>query len=47
MKIILTIDQIKKILASEPVRLPIIIKMDRITKKEFQELARLLNNTKD
>ncbi|MGQ2985359.1 hypothetical protein [Flavobacterium sp.] len=43
MKIILTVDQLKRILEDEPVKLPILIKMDRVSKMEFQELSILLN----
>ncbi|KAF2511790.1 hypothetical protein E0W72_05650 [Flavobacterium arcticum] len=46
MKIILTVDQLKRILASEPVKLPILIKMDKISKMEFQELSLLINQKK-
>lgn len=46
MKIVLTADQLKRILAAEPVKLPIIIKMDKLSKKEFQELSDLLNKKK-
>lgn len=47
MKIIVTVNQIKKILESEPVKLPIILRMDKISKKEFQELSVLLNGRKN
>lgn len=46
MKILLTVDQLKMILASEPVKLPIIIKMNKVSKKEFKELSILLNQKK-
>lgn len=42
MKVILTIDQLKRLLETEPLHLPIIISMDKVSKKEFQELTVLL-----
>ncbi|MGQ2985375.1 hypothetical protein [Flavobacterium sp.] len=46
MKILLTVDQLKKILASEPLHLPLIIKMDRVSKKEFKELSAIIKDNK-
>jgi hypothetical protein len=43
MKIILKVDQLKRILENEPVKLPITIQMDRVSKEDFQELSVLLN----
>ena len=42
MRILLTVDQLKRILEIESVHLPLIIRMDKVTKKEFQELIVLI-----
>lgn len=42
MKIILTIDQIKKVLKSQPPKFPITIKVKGISKKDLEELSKLL-----
>lgn len=42
MKIIITIDQIKKILEEHPPKFPITIKVKGISKKDLEELSRLL-----
>lgn len=47
MKIILTVEQLKRVLASEPVYFPIVIKMSKITKEDFQELSALLKHKKN
>lgn len=46
MKIILTIDQIKKLLANEPVKLPITFQVGRIKKTEIEELIEILKKKK-
>ena len=47
MRIVLTAKQLARVLETEPLHLPIIIKMDRITKEEFQELSDLLKKKRD
>ena len=42
MKIILTLEQLKKVLASEPVHMPVTLQLGKITKAEIEELVELL-----
>ena len=44
MKITLTLLQLKKILKSEPIKLPITLKTQNFTDKELDELARLIQS---
>jgi hypothetical protein len=42
MKIILTLDQLKQVMGTQPLKTPIIFKVKNLSKKEIKELAELL-----
>lgn len=42
MKVILTLAQLKQVLATEPLKSPIIFKVKNLTKKDMKELSQLL-----
>ena len=47
MRIVITVKQLKHVLETESLHLPIVIRMERITKEEFQELSVLLKKKRD